>query len=234
MVEQIKQELQKYVEPEKAAFLPKFFQAGPGGYAEGDEFIGVRVPRLRQAARKYYRNITLIEIAELLHDPVHEYRAVALMMLASKYEKADPKAKEEIAQFYLDNLDYVNNWDLVDLSADKILGAHLFAGDRRVLYELAASKHLWRQRAAVMATFYFIRHGEFSDTFRLAELLIGHPHHLIHKAVGWMLREVGKRDQRAEVEFLKAHYQRMPRTMLRYAIEKLEPGLRRQFLEGRA
>ncbi|HHT73288.1 MAG TPA: DNA alkylation repair protein [Firmicutes bacterium] len=233
MVEQIQQELQAFIEPEKAEFLPKFFKTGAGEYAEGDVFLGVRVPWQRKVARKYFQHVGLEDIKALLSSPVHEYRSVALIILVHKYEKAKyEEEKEKIAQFYLDNLDHVNNWDLVDLSADKILGAYLFDKDRQPLLELAASQDLWRQRVAMIATFYFIRKGDFADTLALAELFLDHPHHLIHKAVGWMLREVGKRDQQVEIAFLKEHYKRMPRTMLRYAIEKLEPQLRQEFLKG--
>jgi 3-methyladenine DNA glycosylase AlkD len=233
MVEQIQQELQAFIEPEKAEFLPKFFKTGAGEYAEGDVFLGVRVPWQRKVARKYFQHVGLEDNKALLSSPVHEYRSVALIILVHKYEKAKyEEEKEKIAQFYLDNLDHVNNWDLVDLSADKILGAYLFDKDRQPLLELAASQDLWRQRVAMIATFYFIRKGDFADTLALAELFLDHPHHLIHKAVGWMLREVGKRDQQVEIAFLKEHYKRMPRTMLRYAIEKLEPQLRQEFLKG--
>lgn len=232
MVETIKRELQAYVEPEKAEFLPKFFKTEAGEYGEGDKFIGVRVPWQRQVARRYYRQVSLEDIHSLLQDEVHEYRSVALIMLVNKYEKADAEQQRKIVQFYLDNLDHVNNWDLVDLSADKILGAYLFDKDRQILYELAQSGHLWRQRIAVMATFYFIRQGDYADTLNLAAMLLDHDHHLIHKAVGWMLREVGKRDLEVELAFLKKHYKQMPRIMLRYAIEKFDPGLRRRFLQG--
>ena len=168
----------------------------------------------------------------LLHDPVHEYRSTALIILVHKVQKAKLDDEQaEIAKFYTSNLDYVNNWDLVDVSADKILGAYLFDKDRSLLYELAESGHLWRQRTAVIATFYFIRQNDFGDTLKLAERLLDHEHHLIHKAVGWMLREIGNRDPVVELEFLEKHYRQMPRTMLRYAIEKFEPKLRQKFLK---
>ncbi|MGB4466079.1 MAG: DNA alkylation repair protein [Eubacteriales bacterium] len=233
MVEKIKQELQSYAEPEKAEFLPRFFKAVEGDYGEGDRFIGVRVPWQRKVARKYYMSASMEDIAALLHDEVHEYRSVALIMLVYKYQKAaSAPEREGIVRFYLDNLDYVNNWDLVDLSADKILGAHLFTKERTTLYDLVSSGHLWRQRTAIIATFYFIRQGDFGDTLAIAQLLLNHQHHLIHKAVGWMLREVGKRDLELELKFLKEHYRSMPRTMLRYAIEAFEPDLRQQVLQG--
>ncbi len=169
----------------------------------------------------------------MLASPWHEHRQAALFVLADGYRRAASAEREAIAAFYLDHLDAVNSWDLVDGSAPHILGAHLLDGDRAVLYELAGSGHLWRQRAAVLATFAFIRAGQFEDTLRLAELLRDHPHDLIHKAVGWMLREIGKRDLATEERFLDRHAARMPRTMLRYAIEKFEPERRRSYLQRR-
>jgi len=229
--EQITQELLTYVEPEKAEFYPKFFQAEQGGYGKGDQFIGVRVPFQRKVARKYYKTITLDELDSLMHSPVHEFRSTALFVLVNKFQKSKSESeREQIVSYYLANLDYVNNWDLVDASADKILGTYLFDKDRSLLYELAASNDLWRQRIAVIATFYFIKQNDFGDTLRLAELLMDHEHHLIHKAVGWMLREIGNRDLKTEVVFLEKHHLRMPRTMLRYAIEKFDSNLRRRFL----
>ena len=231
--EAVKNDLQQYIDPEKAEFLPKFFQALPGGYGEGDKFIGVRVPDQRKVAKKHYKNLTLQEVEDLLQEPVHEYRLTALFILVYKFEK--PKTdveRKEIVDLYLRNTAYVNNWDLVDASAPKILGPYLLDKNKAVLYELAASDNLWRQRIAVIATQHFIKHGHFTDTLELAEILLHHEHDLIHKAVGWMLREVGNRDFSVEFDFLKEHYNEMPRTMLRYAIEKFEPGLRQQFLKG--
>lgn len=233
MIDAIKRELEQYSDPEKAEFMPRFFQTGPGGYAEGDRFLGITVPHLRRAARKFYRQISLEELEALLQDEIHEYRFTALAMLVYKFEKAEtPEERREIVHFYLANADFVNNWDLVDASADKTLGAYLYHRDRSVLWELARSGHLWRQRLAVIATFYFIRRGDFAETLQLAEFFLDHEHDLIHKAVGWMLREIGKRDFQVEYAFLREHYRRMPRTMLRYAIEKFDPELRRAFLQG--
>lgn len=233
MIDAIKRELEQYSDPEKAEFMPRFFQTGPGGYAEGDRFLGITVPHLRRAARKFYRQISLEELEALLQDEIHEYRFTALAMLVYKFEKAEtPEERREIVHFYLANADFVNNWDLVDASADKILGAYRYHRDRSVLWELARSGHLWRQRLAVIATFYFIRRGDFAETLQLAEFFLDHEHDLIHKAVGWMLREIGKRDFQVEYAFLREHYRRMPRTMLRYAIEKFDPELRRAFLQG--
>jgi 3-methyladenine DNA glycosylase AlkD len=233
MVEQIKQELAKYVIPEKAEFLPKFFQAHPGGYGEGDIFLGVTVPMQRKVAKMFYRRLSLGELEALLQEPVHEYRFTALAMLVYMYEKAETEEKRrEIVELYLANTDYINNWDLVDASADKILGPYLYDKDRSVLWELAQSGCLWQERISVIATFHFIKQGDFADTLKLAEFFLDHEHDLIHKAVGWMLREIGNLDFQTEFAFLKEHYQRMPRTMLRYAIEKFEPQLRRDFLQG--
>jgi 3-methyladenine DNA glycosylase AlkD len=230
-INQIKSELGQYVNPEKAAFFPRFFKTGPGEYGEGDVFIGVTVPHQRKVARKYFKDIDLKELQLLLRDPVHEYRLTALFVLVYKYEKAREEVKKEIVDFYLANIRYVNNWDLVDASADKILGAYLFHKDKKILYDFANSGSLWEQRIAIISTFYFIKKNYFQDTLEIAKLLLHHEHDLIHKAVGWMLREVGKRDLTTEIDFLQKHYQEMPRTMLRYAIEKFDPELREYFLK---
>lgn len=231
--DQIRLELNKYGNKEKAAFLPKFFQAFPGGYGEGDYFIGVTVPEQRRIARRHFRPVLLNELEDLIRDPVHECRLTALFILVLKYERAKTEnEKQAIVDYYLGNIDHINNWDLVDSSAYKILGAHLFEKERNLLYELARSGKLWRQRIAIIATLYFIRNFDFTDTLELAALLLDHEHDLIHKAVGWMLREVGNRDHEIEYRFLKDHYKVMPRTMLRYAIEKFDPKLRKKFLAG--
>lgn len=220
-------------DPHRAEHLQRFFRTGPGEYGEGDRFLGLRVPEVRAIARRH-RELSLPDLADVLASPWHEHRQAALFVLADRYRRAAPAEREAIAAFYLEHLDAVNSWDLVDGSAPHILGAHLLERDRSVLYELAASGHLWRQRVAVLATFAFIRAGQFQDTFRLAELLRDHPHDLIHKAVGWMLREIGKRDLAAEERFLDRHATSMPRTMLRYAIEKFEPERRRSYLQRRS
>ena len=235
LAEQIKTDLDKLSDLKKAESLPVFLKAIPGGYGEGDCFIGVIVPKQRQVAKRYYRLVSLVDAACLLQSPVHEHRSTALFMLVYKFAEAKTDVEQsELAKFYLANTRYVNNWDLVDSSADKILGAYLFNRDREILYRLAVSDNLWEQRIAVIATFYFIKNYQFEDTFKIAELLLNHKHDLIHKAVGWMLREVGKRDLSAEIAFLKKHYHKMPRTMLRYAIEKFSPELRKAFMKGTA
>lgn len=219
-------------DPGHAEHLQRFFRTGPGEYGAGDRFLGLRVPEVRAVARRH-RGLSMPDLADVLASAWHEHRQAALFVLADRYRRAAPAEREAIAAFYLDHLDAVNSWDLVDGSAPHILGFHLLDRDRGVLYELAGSGHLWRQRVAVLATFPFIRVGQFDDTLRLAELLLDHPHDLIHKAVGWMLREVGKRDRAAEERFLDRHAARMPRTMLRYAIERFEPELRRSYLQRR-
>ncbi len=232
-IDSIKRELQVYADPGKAMHSYKFFQAYPGGYGEGDKFLGLKVPEQRKVAQAFYKDVTTAEVEKLLQEDIHEYRLTALFILTYKYAKAErSQERQEIAELYLRNLAFVNNWDLVDASAEKILGPYLADKDRSLLYKLADSGDLWKQRVAVIATFYFIHGGQFEDTLQLAERLLSHKHDLIHKAVGWMLREVGKRDLAAEEDFLKKHYKNMPRTMLRYAIEKLEPERRKMYLQG--
>ena len=221
-------------DPEKAAFLPRFFRTGPGEYGAGDRFIGVTVPLQRRVARSF-RDLEQPAVVQLLASPFHEARLTALLILSVQFAKADRSRRAAIVRLYLDNLQAVNNWDLVDLSAPKILGAWLLeqpAGKRALLYQFARSGHLWRQRIAMLATLPLIKAQQFADTLALAEILLHHEHDLIHKAVGWMLREVGKRDLDTEVAFLRRTYRAMPRTMLRYAIEKFAPDLRQRFLQG--
>lgn len=224
-------ELKQYIELEKAAFFPKFFQAYAGGYGEGDQFWGVRVPPIRQLAKKY-RLLPIQEIQSLISSPIHEHRLLALFILRLQFEQADPTQQQVIIDFYLAHLDHVNNWDLVDSSAHYLLGRWLLGKDTDLLWQLANSDKLWSQRIAIMASFAFIQQGQFQLTLDLANHLLQHPHDLIHKVIGWMLREIGKRDLTVELEFLDQHYQVMPRTMLRYAIEKFEPELRLSYLRG--
>ena len=233
LAQEIKNDLRKVSIPGKAKELMRFFKTGPGDYGEGDIFIGVTVPEQRKIARRYYKTISFEELEKLLQDPCHECRLTALLTLRLLYEKEkSADRQDELVQLYLRNLDFVNNWDLVDSSAPYILGPHLYGRKTALLDELVQSGDLWRQRVAVLATYYFIRQGSFDQTLRLAEQLLEHPHDLIHKAIGWMLREVGNRDQKTELAFLKKYHRRMPRTMLRYAIEKVEPSLRQKILEG--
>lgn len=229
----IKNELLQYADPEKAKFLPKFFKANQGGYGAGDEFIGVSVPNQRKVAKKYYKQLPLGVVEQLLHEPIHEYRLTALFILVYKYEKmkTEPE-KKAVVNLYMANTAYINNWDLVDSSADKILGAYLLDREKDILYELVESNDLWKQRIAVLATFHLIKHNRYDDTLKIAGMLLTHKHDLIHKAVGWMLREIGNKDFAVEFNFLKDYYRQMPRTMLRYAIEKFPEDLRQQFLKG--
>ncbi len=204
---------------ERAARSASYFKTAPGDYGHGDKFIGIRVPVLRQAV-KQYREASASTAVKLLKSPYHEIRLFALLLLVSRYTRGDAAEQAEIYRLYLNNTRHINNWDLVDSSAPYIVGAYLQDKDRSILHQLAASPSLWERRIAVLATFWFIRDGEFDDALHLAEQLLSDPEDLIHKAVGWMLREIGNRNRAAEVAFLKTHHKTMPRTMLRYAIEK--------------
>jgi 3-methyladenine DNA glycosylase AlkD len=214
-----------------AKILGRFFKTGPGEYGEGDIFIGLRVPQLRTLARTY-EHLRLDDTHELMMSPIHEERLLALLILVRAYKKSDEMMKEKIYRFYLDNTRFINNWDLVDLSAEHIIGAHLFNRDRKQLVRLSHSKVLWDRRIAVLATFHFIKKGQFTLTFSLVESLLGDKEDLIHKACGWMLREIGKRDIEAEETFLRLHGKTMPRTMLRYAIERFPEEKRQKYLKG--
>jgi putative glycosyltransferase (TIGR04348 family) len=229
----VKSALKKHINPKKAAFFPRFFKTGKRQYGEGDKFIGVTVPFQRQVAKRF-KTLPEREIKKLLDDPIHEHRLTGLLILVLQFEKSKEVARrEQIVRFYLDNLDRVNNWDLVDSSAHKILGVWLLKRDRAVLYELAESGHLWSERVSVIACLPLIKDGDFDDILRLAKHFLTHKHDLIHKAVGWMLREMGQYDEASLIRFLAKHYKKMPRTMLRYSIEKLPPAQRRAYIEGR-
>lgn len=206
-----------------------FFKTGPGQYAEGDQFIGVSVPNLRIIA-KQFKNLPITDITTLLTSPFNEERLLALFILVDQYTKASEEKKEELYQFYLNHLSYVNNWNLVDASAHLIVGAHLLEKDKSLLVRLAQSQNLWERRTAIVATWYFIRHNNLEWTFKIATMLLDDTHDLIHKAVGWMLREASKRNEAELRDFLDTHATRMPRTMLRYAIEKLPETTRKSYL----
>jgi len=229
--EQVKTELSKLSDPEHAMKLQGFFKTDKGEYGEGDIFLGVRVPDQRRIAKKY-KNIPLTSVIELLQSGIHEHRLTALFILTEQFNKGDEEARQRIVDLYLSNAAYVNNWDLVDSSAHKILGEWLVDKPREVLYEMAESDSLWERRISVISTFAFINRGDLADALALAKALIDDGHDLIHKASGWVLREVGKKDQSALETFLLEHYEKMPRTMLRYAIERL-PKERRSFYMGR-
>lgn len=229
--EQVKAELEKLSDSEHAMKLQGFFKTGEGEYGEGDFFLGVRVPDQRRIAKKY-KNIPLTDVLELLRSGIHEHRLTALFILTEQFDKGDEEARRRIVDMYLSNTAYVNNWDLVDSSAHKILGVWLVDKSREVLYELAGSESLWERRISIISTFAFINRGDLVDALALAGALVHDGHDLIHKASGWVLREIGKKDQSVLEEFLLEHYKKMPRTMLRYAIERL-PVERRRFYMGR-
>jgi len=227
----LRSRLRKLASPVRARNSSWFFKTAPGEYGAGDGFIGIRVPVLRRLAREF-RSLPLSAAIELLQSPIHEERLLALLMLTDAYERAGESGHAAIYRLYLKNLARVNNWDLVDSSAPRIVGPHLEKRSRKILFRLARSKNLWRRRVAVLATFYFISRGDFGDSLRLAELLLDDEHDLMHKAVGWMLREMGKRDVAELNKFLRNHAARMPRTMLRYAIEKLPERERQSYLRA--
>lgn len=226
----VERSLKKLGTKKKAESSAWFFKTGVGQYGHGDVFIGVTVPEQRKVAKGYY-DLALPEISKLLANKYHECRLTALLILVHQYKTGDERMREKIAKFYLKHTKHINNWDLVDLSASYILGEYLFDKDRAVLYKLVKSKNIWERRIAIITTHMFIRKGEYKDTFILAEILLTDTHDLIHKAVGWMLREVGKRVSRpALVSFLEVHAHHMPRTTLRYAIEHFSEPERKKFL----
>jgi len=225
-----KKQLRKYADKEKAKLLLRFFKTGPGEYAQGDIFLGVMVPFTRKVLKEF-PDLPLADVLKLLRSKIHEERLLALFILVHQFNKADTKAKEKIYKAYLANTRFINNWDLVDLSAPQIVGGFLIDKDRKILYKLAKSPLLWERRIAVLATFAFIKAGDFDDAFAIAKLLLGDKEDLIHKACGWMLREAGKRDARAEERFLLKYHKVMPRTMLRYAIERFPEAKRKLFLK---
>lgn len=232
----IRDELKKSAKPncieEKFAY---FHKTGEGGYAQNDVFIGVTVPDIRKVANKYYKEISLQEVEKLLHSKYHEERLLALIILTYKMKKAKENEQKEIFDLYTKNTKYINGWDLVDLSAYYVLGKYLLnhPEEKNILYEFANSGNLWKQRISIVSTWIFIRENKYEDTLKIAEILLNNNQDLIHKAVGWMLREVGKKDFEKEYNFLVKHYKEMPRTMLRYSIEKFDENLRQDFLKGR-
>lgn len=228
---QVSQALKAVATPEKAKSSEWFFKSGPGQYGEGDVFVGVTVPEQRQIARQFC-DLPLPEIKKLLRSKIHEERLTALFILVIQFGKADPAGKQKIFDFYLENLDRVNNWDLVDSSAHLILGPQI--SDQKMLIKLAKSQDLWERRVAIIATFARMRQGNCDWSIEISELLLNDQHDLIHKAVGWVLREVGKNCGEVVLEkFLKKHYKTMPRTMLRYAIEKFPETKRKAYLQGK-
>ena len=228
MLKQLIKELESLADSKQADMLQRFFKTGRGEYGEGDVFLGIKVPIQRAVARKY-EGLKLEDIQKLLDSKIHDHRMIGLFILINLYQK---NRNKEIVDFYLANTKRVNNWDLVDLSCHQILGNWLLSKDRKVLYNLAKSENLWEKRIAIISTYAFIREKDFKDTLKISEILLNDKHDLIHKAVGWMLREVGKKDVGVLEVFLKKHYKKMPRTMLRYSIEKFPEELRQKYLKG--
>ena len=225
----VQRQLRRLGDPVRAEHSLRFFKTGPGEYAEGDRFLGLTVPALRALAREH-RDLPLKDVTRLLKSRWHEERVLALLILVHQYSRGTPAERGAIYRLYRAQTRHINNWDLVDCSAEHIVGAHLHDRDRSPLTTLARSKDLWQRRIAIIATFHYIKRGEFRETLRIAQLLLDDEHDLIHKAAGWMLREVGKRDRAAAEAFLRRYADRMPRTMLRYAIERFSPAERRKWL----
>lgn len=231
----IVEELDSYANKAKIADSMRFFKTGVGEYGEGDLFLGIKVPDTRKVVKKHFKNIGFDEIEAFLYSKYHEHRLFALLVLVEQYKakKSSNISKQEaIYHFYLKHISQINNWDLVDVSAHHIIGAHLLDKDRSLLYELASSDDLWQKRISIISTFAFINAGQFEDTLNIADILLEDTHDLIHKAVGWALRNVGDKDLQSELDYLASRYQKMPRTMLRYAIEKFNEELRQKYLKG--
>lgn len=231
-LKRIREKLKREADPGNAQHAQRFFKTGPGEYGEGDRFLGIRVPVLRKIAAEF-KNMSIEEAAELLQSEFHEERLTALFILIRIYKKGDKAVRQRIFDIYLKNTGKINNWDLVDSSAEHIVGDFLNETDKGILVRLAQSSDLWERRIAVLSTFGYIKAGRFALTLKIVEMLLTDPHDLIHKACGWMLREIGKRDAETEELFLKKHYLTMPRTMLRYAIEKFPPEKRQAYLKGK-
>ncbi|MEO8065291.1 MAG: DNA alkylation repair protein [Candidatus Doudnabacteria bacterium] len=225
----LRREIKKQADPPQAKFMQRYFKTGRGGYAEGDVFMGIRVPASRILAKKHAGS-SLAEINLLLKSKYHEQRLIALLILVHNFQKAKQSEKARIYRFYLNSTRFVNNWDLVDLSAPKIVGAYLHDKPKDILNKLARSKNIWERRIAIVATYQFIYRHSFAKTLEIAKMLLEDRHDLIHKAVGWMLREVGKRDEKVLVKFLDKYRRQMPRTALRYAIERFPEKRRKEYL----
>lgn len=228
----VQKELRALASPETAAILQSFFKTGKGQYGEGDVFLGIKVPVLRALVKQHRDDANLDTVARLLGSKYHEERLFALLLLVQLHQRGDAVQQQAAFELYLGSTSRINNWDLVDLSAQYIVGRHLEDKPRKVLHQLAKSESLWERRIAIIATHHFIRRDDFTDTLKIARTLLHDEHDLMHKAVGWMLREIGKRDLAAEETFLHQHYKTMPRTMLRYAIERFPEAKRKNYLYG--
>jgi 3-methyladenine DNA glycosylase AlkD len=231
-VQKVRNRLKSLADKERAHHLQRYFKTGRGQYGEGDIFIGIRVPDIRIMVKKF-RGLSIDEASELLKSKYHEERLFALLTIVDIFRRGDDKVKKEIFSLYLKNTEFINNWDLVDLSSRDIVGAYLFERDKAPIYKLAVSNNLWERRISILSTSYFIKRQLFIHTLKIALILLNDGEDLIHKAVGWMLREVGKRNMDVEENFLKKHYKGMPRTMLRYAIERFPEKKRQQYLKGK-
>jgi 3-methyladenine DNA glycosylase AlkD len=231
-IELLRKEMKKASTKSRAKALQRFFKTEPGEYGQGDIFLGLSVPQTRLLAKKF-SNLDIFATQELLDSEIHEERLIALLILVNNYQKSSEEQKYKILNFYLQNTKQINNWDLVDLTAHKILGHYLENKPKDILYQLARSSNLWEKRISIISTAHFINNNQFQDTLDIAEILLFDSHDLIHKAVGWMLREIGKRDLPVLETFLKRHYKKMPRTMLRYAIEKFPETKRQRYLKGK-
>ena len=231
-ISKLRSKIKTLADKEVAETMQWFFKTGKGDYGEGDIFVGLKVPLQRKLAREF-KDLSLAEIGELLNSSIHEERLISLIILIDKYQKTDEKGKKLIFNFYLKQRKGINNWDLVDISAPKILGRYLLEKDKGILFKFAVSKNLWERRIAIISTQEFIKNNNFKTTLQIASMLIKDEHDLIHKAVGWMLREIGKKDIALEEKFLRVHYKEMPRTMLRYAIEKFPETKRKKYLQGK-
>lgn len=231
-VKEVRRNLKEFSDSAIAQHAQRFFKTGRGEYGEGDKFLGIRVPVIRKLVRKYL-GLPVDEVLVLLMSSFHEERLFALLMLVQMFSRGSDKEKREIYELYLSNTKYINNWDLVDSSASYIVGGYLQDKDKQRIYEMARSENLWDRRISIMSTFYMIKCNDFSDALKISEILKNDREDLIHKAVGWMLREIGKRDSAAEEEFLRKDYKKMPRTMLRYSIERFPEEKRKAYLNGK-
>ena len=229
---ELKKKIKEIANSDIAETMQWFFKTGKGEYGEGDVFVGLKVPTQRKLARAF-RDLTLGDLKRLLNSPIHEERLISLFILIDKYDKGNEKDKSKIFSFYLKNIKGINNWDLVDLSAPKVVGNYLSNKDKSLLEKFANSHNLWKRRIAILSTHEFIKSNRFDTTLKIARILLKDEHDLIHKAVGWMLREIGKRDLKTEEKFLKVYYKKMPRTMLRYAIEKFPEAKRKKYLQNK-
>ena len=227
------QQLVQLADPERAKVNAGFAKTGKGEYAQGDKYLGLRVPQLRDIV-KIHPKVTLPDILPLLHDEYHEVRLLALLLMVKTYRKASPADKQAIIDAYLSNTRYVNNWDLVDTSCYNLLGPHLWQGDREVLFALCRSDCVWERRISVVTTYYFIKKGDFETTFQLVRLMLNEKQEIVQKAMGWMVKEISKQDSNRAVSFLREYYQAIPRVALRIALEKLPAELRQAFLTGTA